>query len=98
MGAWTLYRAMRFDGGPGSLSISNVTVSESGETSVELVGEPGGIEGLMSLFAIHDGYAYVSAYEGNDGILYRLNLRDTNDLQEIARHPTAGGGDPFFNH
>ena len=97
-GAWTLYRAMRFDGGPGSLSISNVTVSESGETSVELVGEPGGIEGLMSLFAIHDGYAYVSAYEGNDGILYRLNLRDTNDLQEIARHPTAGGGDPFFNH
>ena len=56
------------------------------------------IAGLMSLFAIHDGYAYVSAYEGNDGILYRLNLRDTNDLQEIARHPTAGGGDPFFNH
>ena len=52
----------------------------------------------MSLFAINDGYAYVSAYEGNDGILYRLNLRDTNDLQEIARHPTAGGGDPFFNH
>ncbi|MGI5884526.1 MAG: hypothetical protein ACOX83_06100 [Candidatus Spyradocola sp.] len=97
-GAWTLYRVMRYDTGPGSLSLSNVTVSESGETSVALVGEPGHIQGVQHIFAIYGGYAYLSAYENGDGILYRLNLSDTNDLQEIGRHPAAGGGDAFFNH
>ena len=97
-GTWRLYRAMSFDGVPGSLSISDVTVSENGETQVELIGQPGAIKGLSHIFVVHDGYAYLSAYEKNDGILYRLNLNDTNDLQEVARHPTAGGGDVFFNH
>lgn len=88
----------RLIGGPGSaLHLEHHRVRERGDER-RARGRAGGIEGLRSLFAIHDGYAYVSAYEGNDGILYRLNLRDTNDLQEIARHPTAGGGDPFFNH
>ena len=52
----------------------------------------------MNLFTVYDGYVYLSSYEKNDGILYRLNLSDPNDLQEVARHPTAGGGDVFFNH
>ena len=40
----------------------------------------------------------MTAYENNDGILYRLNLNDANDIQEIGRHMTAGGGDAFFNY
>ena len=97
-GTWTLYRRLRNNEDAESLSYSLVTVDESGHADVSYQGMKGYIEGVQSLFAIYDGYAYMTAYENNDGILYRLNLNDANDIQEIGRHMTAGGGDAFFNY
>lgn len=51
------------------------------------------------LFAAYDGYVYVSTYENNDGILCKVKVGDPNNqMIEIGRHRTAGGGDPFFNY
>lgn len=95
---WTLYQSLRNNENAESLSVSLVTMDESGNTNVSYQGSKGYIEGVQSIFAIYNGYAYMTAYENNDGILYKFNLNDANDLQEIGRHMTAGGGDVFFNY
>ncbi len=97
-GTWALYQMMAGSGSEKALSYSLVTVDENGHTSTSGQEIKGHITGAMRIFALHNGYAYISAYEGNDGILYKVNLKDAKDIQEIGRHKTAGGGDAFFNY
>ena len=103
---WTLYRRLLNHEDEESLSYSLVRLGPNRSPSVpgdtfayaEYKGMKGYIEGVQSIFAVYNGYAYMTAYENNDGVLYKLNLNDANDLKEIGRHMTAGGGDAFFNY
>ena len=88
-----------------------VTIDDSGNTDVEYQGvcgqitwiRPDGAEDCTNpsrAFAVYDNYAYISAFENNDGVLYKLDLENPargDRFYEIGRHMTAGGGDPFFN-
>ncbi|MDO4317512.1 MAG: hypothetical protein Q4C48_04805 [Lachnospiraceae bacterium] len=99
-GTWTLWQLS--DSYDYNKPLRAYTVEKDKESNeLRIVGtvDYGYLYKPSGLFAVYDGYVYVSTYENNDGILCKVKVGDPqNQMIEIGRHITAGGGDPFFNY